>query len=158
MQAYTDGKTYLLRFDRGEEVMTMLLNWARKRKLPGAMLTGLGAVENPHLGYYDAEKKGYLDKEFEGEFEIASLCGNLAWDTDDTDEVGEGDGGVKTKPDAQAQPIAHIHVVVSGPNFMAFGGHLYSAVVSGTVEISVVPMDTKLVRRYKEELNLKLLD
>ena len=101
MQAHSDGEKYLLRFDRGEEVMTMLLMWARDKKLPGASLTGLGAVENPHLGYFDAEKKGYLDKEFEGEFEIASLCGNLAWDS----ETGN--------------PIAHMHVVISGLNFMA---------------------------------------
>jgi predicted DNA-binding protein with PD1-like motif len=138
MKEYADGERFLLRFDRGEEVITTLLRWAKDRKLDGAFLTGLGAVENPHLGYFDAKKKGYIEKEFQGEFEIASLTGNLAWDGDD--------------------PIAHIHVVISGPNFLAFGGHLYSAVVSGTVEIAVNPIDTKLVREYKEELNLKLLD
>lgn len=118
----------------------MLLNWARERKLPGATLSGLGAVERPHLGYFDAQKKGYLEKEFEGEFEIASLSGNLGWDAESGD------------------PIAHVHVAISGPNFLAFGGHLYSAVVSGTVEITVIPVDTKLVRSFKEELNLKLLE
>ena len=138
MKEYSDGKVYLLRFDRGEEVMMHLLNWARERRLEGAFLSGLGAIENPHLGYFDAEKKGYIDKEFEGEFEIASLTGNLAWDDDD--------------------PIAHIHVTIAGPNFLAFGGHLYSAVVSGTVEIAVIPFGSKLERKYKEELNLKLLD
>ncbi len=153
MKEYTDGEKYLLRFDRGEEVISKLLDWARERKLKGAALTGLGAVENPHLGYYDAQKRDYLDKEFEGEFEIASLAGNLSWDGDTDDEVGG-----ETKPDAQAQPIAHIHVVISGPNFIAFGGHLYSAIVSGTVEVSVIPIDTRLVRKYNEELNLKLLD
>jgi len=159
VKEYTDGEKYLLRFDRGEEMISKLLDWARERKLKGAALTGLGAVENPHLGYYDAQKRGYLDKEFEGEFEIASLCGNLGWDGDADDELGgEGDGEEKTKPDAQAQPIAHIHVVISGPNFIAFGGHLYSAIVSGTVEVSVIPIDTRLTRKYNEELNLKLLD
>ena len=146
MKEYSDGKAYLLRFDRGEEVITTLLRWAKDRKLNGAFLTGLGAVQNPHLGYFDAVKKGYIDKEFEGEYEIASLCGNLSWDAD---EEGEGE--------PEPKPIAHIHVVISGPNFLAFGGHLYSAVVSGTVEIAVNPIDTKLVREYKEELNLKLL-
>jgi predicted DNA-binding protein with PD1-like motif len=149
MKEYSDGKAYLLRFDRGEEVMTSLLRWTKKKKLGGAFLTGLGAVENPHLGYFDAEKRGYIDKKFQGEFEIASLAGNLSWD------AGEGDGEVKTKP--EPKPIAHMHVVIAGPNFLAFGGHLYSAVVSGTVEIAVTPIDTKLVRKYTEELNLKLL-
>jgi predicted DNA-binding protein with PD1-like motif len=139
MKEYSDGKAYLLRFDRGEEVISTLLRWTKEKKLDGAFLTGLGAVENPHLGYFDAEKKGYIEKEFQGEFEIASLCGNLAWD----DETGD--------------PLAHIHVAISGPNFLAFGGHLYSAVVSGTVEIAVNPVGTKLVRKYTQELNLKLL-
>lgn len=137
MKEYSDGTNYLLRFDRGEEVITTLLRWARDRKPDGAFLTGLGAVERPHLGYFDAEKKGYIDKEFEGEFEIASLSGNLAWDGVD--------------------PVAHIHVTIAGPNFLAFGGHLYSAVVSGTVEIAVITFASKLERKYKEELNLKLL-
>ncbi len=144
MREYTDGKTYLLRFDRGEEFVSSFLAWAEEKKLGGAFITGLGAVENPILGYFDANKKKYINKEFEGEFEIASLCGNLSWDADDTLETN-------------AQPIAHIHAVISGPNFIAFGGHLYSAIVSGTVELNITPIETKLVRKYEEELNLKLL-
>ena len=138
MKEFSDGHVYLLRFDRGEEVMTHLLAWARKAKLDGAFLSGLGAVVLPKLGYYDAHKKGYIEKEFEGEYEIASLAGNLGWDA--------------------KEPLAHIHVVISGPNFIAFGGHLYSAVVSGTLEINVIPFGNKLARQYNEELNLKLLD
>lgn len=153
MKEYSDGEKYLLRFDRGEEVITTLLRWTKDRKLDGAFLTGLGAVQNPHLGYFDARKKGYIDKEFEGEFEIASLCGNLAWD-----DAGGGEGDVEPKGETEPQPIAHIHVAISGPNFLAFGGHLYSAEVSGTVEISVLPFASKLVRKHKEELNLRLLD
>lgn len=153
MKEYSDGANYLLRFDRSEEVITTLLRWAKERKLEGAFLTGLGAVENPHLGYFDAEKKGYIDKEFEGEFEIASLTGNLAWD-----DAGGGEDDVEPKDETEPQPIAHIHVTIAGPNFLAFGGHLYSAVVSGTVEIAVIPFGSKLERKYKEELNLKLLD
>ncbi|MBD3285228.1 DUF296 domain-containing protein [candidate division WOR-3 bacterium] len=140
MKEYFDGERYLLRFDRGEKFVYELLSWAAGSRLDGAVLTGLGAVENPKLGYFDAGKKSYINKDFEGEYEIASLSGNLGWDVD----TGE--------------PIAHIHVVLAGPNFLAFGGHLYSAVVSGTVEISVIPIKTKLTRRYKEKLNLKLLD
>jgi len=140
VKEYHDGESYLLRFDRGEEFVGELLTWARKRKLEGAALTGLGAVEDPKLGYFDAVKKNYINKDFEGEYEIATLTGNLGWD----DETGD--------------PIAHIHAVLSGPNFLAFGGHLCSATVSGTVEISVVPVKTMLVRRFKESLNLKLLD
>ncbi|MBN2380784.1 DNA-binding protein [candidate division WOR-3 bacterium] len=140
MKEYSDGERYLLRFDRGEEVIGALLKWASERKPDGAALTGLGAVEEPRLGYFDAVKKSYINKDFEGEYEIASLAGNLAWDQ----ETGD--------------PMVHIHAVLSGPNFLAFGGHLYSARVSGTVEVSVQPVKTRLVRKYKEELNLKLLD
>jgi predicted DNA-binding protein with PD1-like motif len=138
MKEFSDGQRFLLRFDRGEEVMTLLLDWARKTKLDGAFLSGLAAVERPRLGYYDARKKGYIEREFEGEYEIASLSGNLGWD--------------------EKEPLAHIHVVISGPNFMAFGGHLYSAVVSGTLEMNVTAFGKRLSRKYNEELKLKLLD
>lgn len=138
MKEFSDGHGFLLRFDRGEEFMTLLIDWARKAKLDGAFLSGLGAVERPKLGYYDAHKKGYLEQEFEGEYEIASLTGNLGWDG--------------------KEPLAHIHAVISGPNFIAFGGHLYSAVVSGTLEVNVIAFGKKLARQYNEELKLKLLD
>ncbi len=138
MKEFSDGHGFLLRFDRGEEFVTLLIDWARKAKLDGAFLSGLGAVERPKLGYYDAHKKGYLEQEFEGEYEIASLTGNLGWDG--------------------KEPLAHIHAVISGPNFIAFGGHLYSAVVSGTLEINVIAFEKKLARQYNEELKLKLLD
>lgn len=138
MKEFSDGKNFLLRFDRGEEFITLLIDWARKAKLDGAFLSGLGAVERPKLGYYDAKKKGYIEQEFEGEYEIASLTGNLGWDG--------------------KEPLSHIHAVISGPNFIAFGGHLYSAVVSGTLEINVIAFGKKLARQYNEELKLKLLD
>jgi len=122
--------------------MEKLLAWALERRPDGAFLSGLGAVEGPKLGYFDARKRSYVSKEFEGEYEISSLAGNLGWD--ETEGSGE--------------PIAHVHAVLSGPNFLAFGGHLYSAIVSGTVEISVIPLGSRLVRKFKENLNLKLLD
>jgi uncharacterized protein len=140
MKEYSDGTNYILRFDRGEEVITRFSDWIKQREIKAATLTGLGAVEHPHLGYYDAQKRDYVNKEFEGEYEIASMCGNISRD---------GSNG---------EPIIHAHAVISGPNFIAFGGHFYSAVVSGTVEISVIPFDAEIVRTYCEELNLKLLD
>lgn len=140
MKEYSDSSRFLLRFDRGEEVITRLTDWVKQREIKAATFNGLGAVDNPHLGYYDAQKKGYIDKEFGGEYEIASMCGNISWDGPD------------------GEPIIHAHAVISGPNFIAFGGHLYSAIVSGTVEIAVAPMAEKIVRTYCEELNLKLLD
>src|SRR5258707_5592361 len=55
-----DAKTYLLVFHTGQEVMKGLLACARKYKLVAGHLTGIGAISDAVVGYFDPQKKAYL--------------------------------------------------------------------------------------------------
>src|SRR5207245_3012484 len=73
-----DTKTYLLVFRTGQEVMKGLLAFARKHGLTAGHLTGIGAIRDAVVGYFDPPKKAYLRIQEKGQAELLSLTGNLA--------------------------------------------------------------------------------
>src|SRR5437762_8116993 len=75
-----DAKTYLLVFHTGQEVMKGLQAFARKHGLVAGQLTGLGAVSDAVIGYFDPQTKTYLRNHEMGQAEVLSLTGNLALD------------------------------------------------------------------------------
>jgi uncharacterized protein len=129
----------LLRLERGEEVMTSLLEFIRKFDIKSGFMVGLGACEELKLGYFDAVKGEYKDKEFKGEYEVTNLTGNIAWLED-------------------GNPIAHVHITLSDEHFRAVAGHLWSGKVSGTVEIHITAFKNKILRTKDSETGLNLLD
>ena len=55
-----DGlKTYVLIFDRGDEVMRGLKEFAQRERLTASHFTAIGAFERATLGYFDWERKDY---------------------------------------------------------------------------------------------------
>src|SRR5207253_1529930 len=73
-----DTKTYLLVFHTGQEVMKGLLAFARKHRLTAGHLTGIGAISDAVVGYFDPQQKVYVKIHEEGQAELLSLTGNLA--------------------------------------------------------------------------------
>lgn len=128
---------YLLRLERGEEVMDSLLKFIKKFKIRGGFMVGLGACEDLKLGYFDAVKGEYRDKEFKGEFEVTNLTGNIAY-------LGK-------------EPIVHAHITLSDEKFKAIAGHLWQGTVSGTMEILIMTFGIKIRREKDDETGLNLL-
>ncbi len=128
---------FILRFERGEEVMASLLQFIKNQEIRGGFMVGLGACEDIELGYFDAVKGEYKNQKFPGEYEVTNLTGNIAWLKD--------------------EPIAHVHITLSDEDFKAIAGHLWSAIVSGTVEIYITTFDDRIEREKDEETGLNLL-
>lgn len=129
---------YIIRLEKGEEVIATLSNFSEKEKIPGGFLFGLGAVKDPTLGYFDLEKKEYLKKTFNQEYEISSLVGNIYY--------------------FEGKPGVHAHVSLSGKDFNVIGGHLFSATITGTGEFFIYVSDDILERKKDLQTGLNLLD
>jgi len=129
---------YLVRLEKGEEVIESLIKLANKEKIPGGFLYGLGAVEDITLGYFDVAKKDYVKKGFKDKYEVSSLVGDIYY--------FEGKAGV------------HAHVNLSGPDFNSIGGHLYKAVITGTGEFFIHTTDHTLQRKKDPDSGLNVLD
>jgi uncharacterized protein len=133
-----DVQTYLLVFRTGQEVMKGLLAFARKHGLKTGHLTGIGAVSDAVIGYFDPEKKTYLRNHEKDQAEVLSLTGNLALDDD--------------------QPFFHVHVALGLRDGAARGGHLFEATVRPTVELVLTTYSRSVRRKIDPDTGLPLLD
>ena len=129
---------YIVRLETGDEVISTLSNFSEKEKITGGFLYGLGAVKDATLGYFDLEKKEYLKKTFNEEYELSSLVGNIYY--------------------FEGKPGVHAHVTLSGKDFNVIGGHLFSAKITGTGEFFIYVSDDILERKKDSQTGLNLLD
>jgi uncharacterized protein len=132
-----DVRTYLLEFHTGQEVMQGLLAFARKHKLVAGHLTGIGAVSDTVIGYFDPEKKAYLRNHEKRQAEVLSLTGNLAL--------------------YDSAPFFHVHVALGLRDGSARGGHLFEATVRPTVEGVLTTYPKTVRRKIDPETGLPLL-
>ena len=71
------GKRYVIRIDRGEEVIAKLKELCEKEEISLASIEGLGAADHVVVGLYNVEKKEYKQRVFDEEMEITSIIGNI---------------------------------------------------------------------------------
>ena len=130
------GDTYLVRLDRGEEILEQVETLARKEHIALATVQALGAVDRFTVGVYDTEKQAYQANEFAGAFEIVSLVGT----------IDQKDG----------QFYAHLHMSAGDSQGRVFGGHLSEARISATCEMVVRELPGRLDREKDPETGLNL--
>ena len=100
------GRTFLLRLPRGAELTEAILTFCRKEGIRFGALTGLGAVTEATLGFYDQAAGEYRRLRLEGPREILALVGNLSLK----------DGEV----------FLHAHITLGEEDGRAVGGHLFA--------------------------------
>ena len=78
MQYKKFGNKYVLRMDKGEEVVETLKKFCEKENIKLGWLKGLGAVNKATIGLFETKIKEYHSVNLEGDFEITSLLGNIS--------------------------------------------------------------------------------
>ena len=119
---------YVLRLDPGEEIVGSLTRFATAENVRGGLISGIGAVGEAELGFYQPATAAYSRRELRGDYEILALTG--------------------TYSDLEGQPFPHCHVVLAGEDFATLGGHLFRGVVSVTCEAHIV-IDAGVIRRVQ---------
>lgn len=138
MQFIKSKNSYIIRFESGENLIQELCSFCEKEGILGAFFSGIGALQSATLAFYNLENEQYEYKNLTGDYEIASLTGNVSI-------VNE-------------EPFAHIHSVLSSDKFECVGGHLKEGIVGATCEIHLTKFDKKIERKMDEKVGLKLLD
>ncbi len=123
---------------KGEDIIAKLMEFAAKQDIKGASISGVGTCKDPELGYFDLEKKQYLEKTIKGDFEVLSLSGNISR--------------------LNGEPVIHIHTLISDENFKTFGGHLFKGETTGTAEIIIDSFGESIERKHSKENNLNLIN
>jgi uncharacterized protein len=130
-------RTFALVFDKGDEVLENLLAFAREHGLSAAEFTGLGALSDAVLGYFDWQTKDYKRIPIDEQVEVLNLTGNIAL--------------------AEGKPKLHPHIVLGKADGTAHGGHLLEGHVRPTLEVIVTESPRHLERRSDPETGLALL-
>lgn len=130
--------SYVIRLEKGEDVIEKLKEICKKENIKLAEITGIGASNLVEIGVFNVNTKEYNTKKFEGMFEITSLIGNV---TRKNDEV-----------------YLHIHINFGDENGNVRGGHLVKSNISATSEIILRKIDGKVNRKLNDEIGLNLLE
>jgi uncharacterized protein len=138
LDARQGTKTYALVFDKDEEVISGLKDFAQAQQLAGSHFTAIGAFSRVTLGFFDRERKDYKKTPVNEQVEVLSLIGNISV--------------------YQDEPRLHAHIVIGKSDGMAMGGHLMDGIVWPTLEVIIEESPRHLQRHMDEETGLPLLD
>jgi predicted DNA-binding protein with PD1-like motif len=133
MQSRKEKNGCWLILERGEEIKSTLAEWAKKEKISGASISGIGGVTEVELAAFNPAENRWTRKKFTDHYELLSLAGNI-----------NEDG-------------LHAHMVIGDLQFNIIGGHLNFAKVSTFAEIFAIP--TQLVGKVPmPDIALKKID
>ena len=131
-----DNSRVLMTLAKGDYINRTFESFAEIKGVGCAWLNGIGALENPEIGYYSIDDKSYHRKHFKGEFELTSLIGNIT--------MKEG------------KPFAHTHITFSDSSYKVFGGHLFDAKITAAGEFLMQLGNDNINREINHEIGLHL--
>ena len=131
------GNTYVVRMDKGDELVESLLSLAKKENIKFAAVSGIGATNDVDFGCFNTDLKQYKGINMKGDFEITSLVGNI--------NTMNGENYI------------HLHINIADENGGIHGGHLKRANISVTGEIVITCTDAVVDRRFDPEVGTNLL-
>jgi predicted DNA-binding protein with PD1-like motif len=137
MKSIKTDDGYMVRCEIGDEVVSALAAFAAQNKIHSGAISGIGALKDPELGYYDIHTRSYIRRKFDGDYELVGLSGNFARLGDET--------------------ILHCHAAFSDNEFRVIGGHLFSAGVAVTGEFYIRPGGVEIARGPDPVTGLNLL-
>ncbi|GAB6087573.1 PPC domain-containing DNA-binding protein [Alkaliphilus crotonatoxidans] len=130
------GTKYVIRLDKGEEIVSTLKEFCQQQKITLGWVKGIGAVDQATIGLFEVDKKEYHSTELKGDYEITSLLGNISTMNDEV--------------------YLHLHINLSDKDHQTYGGHLNAAVISATGELLVEAIEGTVNRAFSNEVGLNL--
>ena len=76
------GDNYYIRMDRGDEIISTLLEICKKESIPSAVFSGIGGCQSAELQVFIPETGSFETEQLEGMLELVSLNGNVVRDDD----------------------------------------------------------------------------
>ena len=132
------GNTFVVSISNRQDLVRSLTSFVREQHITAGSISGIGAVSEATLRFYNPTTKEYEDRTFREQMEIANLIGNIST------LVGE--------------PYLHLHITLGRADFTSLAGHLLTAQINGACEIVIEQYDDNFARIKDEETGLNLYD
>ena len=123
--------TYVVRLDRGEEILSSLASLCRSEHITLGSVEALGAADQAVSGLYDVTARQYHKHTFDEPMEITSLLGNIS-----------------TK---DGELYLHVHINLCREDMSVIGGHLNECRISATCEMFVKTIAGTVGRKLDAE-------
>jgi len=136
MEYKKEKNQYVVRIDKGEEVLEKIKELCEKEHIKTGNVYGLGATDYVKVGLFNTKEKEYHSTVLEGPMEITSIIGNIS-----------------TK---EGENYLHLHINVANEEMKTFGGHLNECRISATCELYVTALEIEVEREFSEEIGLNL--
>ena len=128
--------TYVVRLDRGEEIVASLTRLCEQEDIRLGSVTALGAADHAVIGLYNVTEKQYHKTQLDEAMEITSLVGNI------------------TRKDGEV--YLHLHINLCNEKMQVYGGHLNECRISATCEMVVQRLDGEVGRLQDPVTGLNL--
>lgn len=128
------GDRYIVSVDNHTEIVSALMAFCEENGINSGIISGIGAIDELTLRFFNPETKAYVDKRFCEQMEISNLTGNIS----------TMDGNV----------YLHLHVTVGRSDYSALAGHLLAATLNGAGEFVVEDYGEPIMRAYNSDLGL----
>ncbi|HET9187741.1 MAG TPA: PPC domain-containing DNA-binding protein [Acidothermaceae bacterium] len=132
-----NGRTAVLVFEHGDDVMPVLKDWCVEQGVTAAHFTAIGAFERVVVAWFDWQSKEYRQIRVDEQVEVLSLAGDVA--------LNDG------------EPAIHAHIVVGRHDASTRGGHFVGGVVRPTLELVMQDSPAHLRKRHDPESGLALI-
>lgn len=130
------GNTYVVSIANHTDLAESIMTFCKDMNITAGSITGIGAINEATLRFYNPKTKQYVDKTFKEQMEVANLTGN----------VSVMNGATYT----------HLHCVLGRSDYSALAGHLLSAHLNGAGEIVITTFDSPMERYHDEETGLNM--
>ncbi len=127
---FKEGRRFLVRVPRDEELVAFIDRLINEQGIAQGFISGIGAVAEAVIGFYDQQTHDYREVELTGGLEIVSLLGNISR--------------------REGRCHAHLHVGLADHSGAMYGGHLGRAVVFLT-ELVIVEFTGRELERLPDE-------
>lgn len=128
---------YVVRLEKGEEVVSKLKELCKKENIHLGSISGIGASNKVQIGLFNTDTLEYKTTVKEGMFEITSLMGNISMKDEEV--------------------YLHCHINFSDESLSCYGGHLVEAYISATCEIIITEFEGNVNRQFDANIGLNLL-
>lgn len=125
------GDTFYARFDKGDEIISGIINICKAEKLNSAVFTGIGGCSEAEIQTFIPEMGEFETRTIIGMLELTSMTGNIITD----DEMNY---------------YSHTHAVFAykeNEKHLIAAGHIKSSVVLYTAEIEIRPVTGGEIKR-----------
>jgi predicted DNA-binding protein with PD1-like motif len=130
--------TYIVSLNDKVSMVEALTDFVKQTHITTGSITGLGAVNEATLLFFDPMTKKYVDKTFHEQMEASNITGNIS--------VKDG------------EPFLHLHITLGRRDYTALAGHLQDGTIRGAGEFYITAYTGTVNRKFSDELGLNYYD